>query len=59
MCEIMNYLSFLFSVIVESGNIISFVAYINSGYCNVYRNIVGFARLQSKKVVSFKLMYSL
>ncbi|XP_074175202.1 cyclic nucleotide-binding domain-containing protein 1 [Rhinolophus sinicus] len=45
-------------VIVESGNIISFVAYINSGYCNVYRNIVGLARLQSKKVKKIqKLVY--
>ncbi|KAM5211473.1 cyclic nucleotide-binding domain-containing protein 1 [Hipposideros larvatus] len=45
-------------VIVESGNIISFVAYINSGYCNVYRNIVGLVRLQSKKVKKIqKLVY--
>nr|XP_035922835.1 cyclic nucleotide-binding domain-containing protein 1 [Halichoerus grypus] len=37
-------------VIVESGKIISFVAYINSGYCDIYRNIVGLMKLQSKKV---------
>uniref|UniRef100_A0A452E2F2 Cyclic nucleotide binding domain containing 1 n=1 Tax=Capra hircus TaxID=9925 RepID=A0A452E2F2_CAPHI len=37
-------------VIVESGNIISFVAYINSGYCKIYRNIIGFTKLQSRKV---------
>ncbi|KAG5205095.1 hypothetical protein JEQ12_019540 [Ovis aries] len=38
-------------VIVETGNIISFVAYINSGYCKIYRNIIGFSKLQSRKVV--------
>ncbi|XP_042780298.1 cyclic nucleotide-binding domain-containing protein 1 [Panthera leo] len=37
-------------VIVESGKIISFVAYIYSGYCNIYRNIVGLMKLQPKKV---------
>ncbi|XP_047638809.1 cyclic nucleotide-binding domain-containing protein 1 [Phacochoerus africanus] len=37
-------------VIVESGNIISFVAYINSGYCKIYRNIVGLSKTQSKRV---------
>uniref|UniRef100_A0A8C0DUS3 Cyclic nucleotide binding domain containing 1 n=1 Tax=Balaenoptera musculus TaxID=9771 RepID=A0A8C0DUS3_BALMU len=37
-------------VIVESGNIISFVAYINSGYCKVYRSIVGLSKSQSRKV---------
>ncbi|XP_029779893.1 cyclic nucleotide-binding domain-containing protein 1-like isoform X2 [Suricata suricatta] len=37
-------------VIVESGKIITFVAYINSGYCNVYRNIIGLMKLQPKKV---------
>lgn len=51
-----NELSLLFSVIVESGNIISFVAYINSGYCKIYRNIVGLSKTQSKRVVSFNLM---
>ncbi|XP_054451259.1 cyclic nucleotide-binding domain-containing protein 1 [Pteronotus mesoamericanus] len=45
-------------VIVESGNIISFVAYINSGHCNIYRNIVGFMKLQSRKVKKIqKLVY--
>uniref|UniRef100_A0A5F9D2A4 Cyclic nucleotide binding domain containing 1 n=1 Tax=Oryctolagus cuniculus TaxID=9986 RepID=A0A5F9D2A4_RABIT len=39
-------------VIVESGNIMSFVAYINSGYCNIYRSIIGLVRLQTNKVVS-------
>uniref|UniRef100_A0A2K6GJF0 Cyclic nucleotide-binding domain-containing protein n=1 Tax=Propithecus coquereli TaxID=379532 RepID=A0A2K6GJF0_PROCO len=38
------------SLIVESGNIISFVGYINSGYCNIYRNIIGFVKLQPNKV---------
>lgn len=56
MCEIMN--SLLFSVIVESGNIISFVAYINSGYCKICRSIVGLSKPQSRRVVSFKFMYS-
>ncbi|XP_015393976.2 cyclic nucleotide-binding domain-containing protein 1 isoform X2 [Panthera tigris] len=37
-------------VVVESGKIISFVAYIYSGYCNIYRNIVGLMKLQPKKV---------
>ncbi|KAF6098946.1 cyclic nucleotide binding domain containing 1 [Phyllostomus discolor] len=41
-------------VIVESGSIISFVAYINSGHCNIYRNIVGLVKLQSKKVKKIK-----
>lgn len=53
-----NELSLLFSVIVESGNITPFVAYINSGYCNIYRSIVGLVRLPSKKVVSFPLFFS-
>ncbi|KAM5281054.1 cyclic nucleotide-binding domain-containing protein 1 [Ctenodactylus gundi] len=45
-------------VIVESGNIISFVAYINSGYCNVYRNIIGFLKLPRHKVKKTqKLVY--
>lgn len=56
LCDMVNYL--LFTVIVESGNIISFVAYINSGYCNIYRNIIGLSKPQSGKVVSFKPMYS-
>uniref|UniRef100_A0A2K5QHZ8 Cyclic nucleotide binding domain containing 1 n=1 Tax=Cebus imitator TaxID=2715852 RepID=A0A2K5QHZ8_CEBIM len=38
------------NVIVESGNIISFVGYINSGCCNIYRSIIGFVKLQSNKV---------
>ncbi|XP_075861459.1 cyclic nucleotide-binding domain-containing protein 1 [Microcebus murinus] len=37
-------------VIVESGNVISFVGYVNSGYCNIYRTIIGFMKLQPKKV---------
>ncbi|XP_010860541.1 PREDICTED: cyclic nucleotide-binding domain-containing protein 1 [Bison bison bison] len=45
-------------VIVESGNIISFVAYINSGYCKIYRNIIGFSKPQSRKVKKIqKLVY--
>ncbi|XP_036997278.2 cyclic nucleotide-binding domain-containing protein 1 [Artibeus jamaicensis] len=41
-------------VIVESGNIISFVAYISSGHCNIYKNIIGLLKLQSKKVKKIK-----
>uniref|UniRef100_A0A8D2AMD8 Cyclic nucleotide binding domain containing 1 n=1 Tax=Sciurus vulgaris TaxID=55149 RepID=A0A8D2AMD8_SCIVU len=37
-------------VIVQSGNIISFVAYIHSGYCNIYRSIIGLVKLQTNKV---------
>ncbi|XP_073923043.1 cyclic nucleotide-binding domain-containing protein 1 [Castor canadensis] len=45
-------------VIVESGNVISFVAYINSGYCNIYRSIVGLVRGQLNKVKKTrKLVY--
>ncbi|XP_035132408.1 cyclic nucleotide-binding domain-containing protein 1 isoform X1 [Callithrix jacchus] len=45
-------------VIVKSGNIISFVGYINSGCCNIYRNIIGFVKLQSNKVKKArKLVY--
>nr|XP_054374623.1 cyclic nucleotide-binding domain-containing protein 1 isoform X2 [Pongo abelii] len=45
-------------VIVESGNIISFVGYINSGCCNIYRSIIGLVKLQSNKVKrSQKLVY--
>ncbi|XP_016054437.1 PREDICTED: cyclic nucleotide-binding domain-containing protein 1 [Miniopterus natalensis] len=45
-------------VIVESGNIIPFVAYIHSGHCNVYRNIVGFMKISPKKVKKIrKLVY--
>ncbi|XP_070239002.1 cyclic nucleotide-binding domain-containing protein 1 [Bos mutus] len=45
-------------VIVESGNIISFVAYINYGYCKIYRNIIGFSKPQSRKVKKIqKLVY--
>ncbi|XP_022268052.2 cyclic nucleotide-binding domain-containing protein 1 isoform X3 [Canis lupus familiaris] len=41
-------------MIVESGKIISFVAYINSGYCNIYRNIVGLTKLEPKKAKKIK-----
>ncbi|XP_046314609.1 cyclic nucleotide-binding domain-containing protein 1 [Marmota monax] len=45
-------------VIVKSGNIISFVAYIHSGYCNIYRSIIGIMKLQTKKVKKIrKLVY--
>ncbi|XP_054548097.1 cyclic nucleotide-binding domain-containing protein 1 isoform X2 [Talpa occidentalis] len=44
-------------VIVESGNIISFVAYINSGYCEVYRTIVGLVKQQSKVKKIRKFVY--
>ncbi|KAM6171805.1 cyclic nucleotide-binding domain-containing protein 1 [Erethizon dorsatum] len=45
-------------VIVEIGNIISFVAYINYGYCKIYRSIIGFVKLPSNKVKKTrKLVY--
>ncbi|XP_040848802.1 cyclic nucleotide-binding domain-containing protein 1 [Ochotona curzoniae] len=45
-------------VIVESGDVISFVAFINSGYCNIYRSIIGLVKLQTNKVKkSPKLVY--
>ncbi|XP_007953103.1 cyclic nucleotide-binding domain-containing protein 1, partial [Orycteropus afer afer] len=45
-------------VMVESGNIISYVAYINSGYCNIYRSIVGLVKLAFNKVKKIrKLVY--
>ncbi|XP_036193394.1 cyclic nucleotide-binding domain-containing protein 1 [Myotis myotis] len=45
-------------VIVESGNIIPFVAYINSGHCNIYRNVVGLVKLQPKRAKKVqKLVY--
>ncbi|TEA33130.1 hypothetical protein DBR06_SOUSAS65210001, partial [Sousa chinensis] len=46
-------------VFSDSGNIISFVAYINSGYCKICRSIVGLSKPQSRKVVkkNTKLVY--
>ncbi|KAM7074816.1 cyclic nucleotide-binding domain-containing protein 1 [Molossus nigricans] len=45
-------------VIVESGNVIPFVAYINSGHCNIYRNITGLLRISPRKVKKIrKLVY--
>ncbi|GAB1287604.1 Cyclic nucleotide-binding domain-containing 1 [Apodemus speciosus] len=41
-------------VLVESGTVISFVGYINSGYCNIYRNIVGLVDLSLNKVKKMK-----
>ncbi|XP_028635827.1 cyclic nucleotide-binding domain-containing protein 1 [Grammomys surdaster] len=41
-------------VLVESGTVISFVGYINSGYCNIYRNIVGLVELSINKVKKIK-----
>ncbi|XP_031222397.1 cyclic nucleotide-binding domain-containing protein 1 [Mastomys coucha] len=41
-------------VLVECGTVISFVGYINSGYCNIYRNIVGFVDLPANKVKKVK-----
>ncbi|XP_076780084.1 cyclic nucleotide-binding domain-containing protein 1 isoform X2 [Arvicanthis niloticus] len=41
-------------VLVESGTVISFVGYINSGYCNIYRNIVGLEELSINKVKKMK-----
>ncbi|KAM9626816.1 cyclic nucleotide-binding domain-containing protein 1 [Trichechus inunguis] len=45
-------------VMVESGNIISYVAYINSGYCNIYKSIIGLVKLPPNKVKKIrKLVY--
>ncbi|XP_033614864.1 cyclic nucleotide-binding domain-containing protein 1 [Fukomys damarensis] len=45
-------------VIVESGNVISFVAYINYGYCKIYRSIIGLVKLPSNKIKKTrKLVY--
>ncbi|XP_021015364.1 cyclic nucleotide-binding domain-containing protein 1 [Mus caroli] len=41
-------------VLVESGTVISFVGYINSGYCNIYRNVVGLVDLPINKVKKIK-----
>ncbi|XP_006880622.1 PREDICTED: cyclic nucleotide-binding domain-containing protein 1 [Elephantulus edwardii] len=38
------------SMIVESGNIISYVVYINSGYCSIYRSITGLVKLPLNRV---------
>ncbi|CAO2581195.1 Cyclic nucleotide-binding domain-containing protein 1, partial [Lemmus lemmus] len=45
-------------VLVESGTVISFVGFINSGYCNIYRDVVGLKslRLNKKKKIK-KLVY--
>ncbi|XP_074062609.1 cyclic nucleotide-binding domain-containing protein 1 [Macrotis lagotis] len=37
-------------VLVTDGEVISFVAYIQSGFCKVYREIIGFVKSQHKKV---------
>nr|KAF6326186.1 cyclic nucleotide binding domain containing 1 [Pipistrellus kuhlii] len=45
-------------VIVESGTVIPFVVYINSGHCNIYRDIVGLVRLHPRRVKKVrKLVY--
>ncbi|XP_069847909.1 cyclic nucleotide-binding domain-containing protein 1 isoform X2 [Dipodomys merriami] len=45
-------------VIVESGEVISFMAFINHGYCNVYRSIVGLVKQPLNKVKKIrKLIY--
>ncbi|XP_040597260.1 cyclic nucleotide-binding domain-containing protein 1 isoform X2 [Mesocricetus auratus] len=41
-------------VLVESGTVISFVGFINSGYCNIYRNVVGLVRIRVNKVKKVK-----
>ncbi|XP_051011860.1 cyclic nucleotide-binding domain-containing protein 1 [Acomys russatus] len=41
-------------VLVESGTVISFVGFINSGYCDIYRNVVGLVHLQLNKVKKVK-----
>ncbi|KAM4865410.1 cyclic nucleotide-binding domain-containing protein 1 [Thomomys bottae] len=45
-------------VLVESGEIISFMAFINYGYCNVYRSIVGLVKQPLNKMKKVrKLIY--
>ncbi|XP_004643162.1 cyclic nucleotide-binding domain-containing protein 1, partial [Octodon degus] len=45
-------------VIVESGDVISFVAFINYGYCKIYRSIIGLVKLPSNKAKrTRKLVY--
>ncbi|XP_055968594.1 cyclic nucleotide-binding domain-containing protein 1 [Sorex fumeus] len=44
-------------VIAESGSIITFVAFINSGYCEIYRNIIAFVNLHTKMKKVRKLVY--
>lgn len=46
-------------MLVESGTVISFVGFINSGYCNIYRNVVGLMSLRLNKMVSFNLFVDL
>ncbi|XP_041512688.1 cyclic nucleotide-binding domain-containing protein 1 [Microtus oregoni] len=41
-------------VLVESGTVISFVGFINSGYCNIYRNVVGLVSLRLNKMKKVK-----
>ncbi|KAL6059744.1 hypothetical protein STEG23_009666, partial [Scotinomys teguina] len=41
-------------VLVESGTVISFVGFINSGYCNIYRNVVGLVKQRLHKVKKVK-----
>ncbi|KAM7319932.1 hypothetical protein ACRRTK_021615 [Alexandromys fortis] len=41
-------------VLVESGTVISFVGFINSGYCNIYRNVVGLMSLRLNKMKKVK-----
>ncbi|XP_053414644.1 cyclic nucleotide-binding domain-containing protein 1 [Nycticebus coucang] len=45
-------------VIAESGNILSFVGYIHSGYCKIYRSIIALVKLQSNRAKKCeKLVY--
>ncbi|XP_027295543.2 cyclic nucleotide-binding domain-containing protein 1 isoform X1 [Cricetulus griseus] len=45
-------------VLVESGTVSPFVGFINAGYCNIYRNIVGLMRIRVNKVLKVpKLVY--
>ncbi|XP_059109880.1 cyclic nucleotide-binding domain-containing protein 1 [Peromyscus eremicus] len=41
-------------VLVESGTVISFVGFINSGYCNIYRDVVGLMKQRLHKVKKTK-----
>ncbi|ERE82004.1 cyclic nucleotide-binding domain-containing protein 1 [Cricetulus griseus] len=48
----------LYAVLVESGTVSPFVGFINAGYCNIYRNIVGLMRIRVNKVLKVpKLVY--
>ncbi|XP_023373830.1 cyclic nucleotide-binding domain-containing protein 1 [Otolemur garnettii] len=45
-------------VVAESGNILSFVGYIHSGYCKIYRSVIALVKLKSNRAKKCqKLVY--